>query len=128
MPCPVRVTWPPLTRAGMYIAQIGNMMSGGKKTGQEDLAFIHTKAMLTSLGLSQYEKHFRKGQLDDLTLPLLTDSALKEVRIPPGPRLRILQHVAYVRGAAAAHQQQRGHHTAPNQPVAPLSLALPPVS
>ena len=100
-------------------AQIGNMMSG-KKSPQEDLAFLHTKALLTSLGLSQFEKNFRKGQLDDLTLPLLTDSALKEVRIPPGPRLRILQHVAYARTAHAAHHQQRA-----NQPVGPLSLALP---
>ena len=108
----------------MKCAQIGNMMGGGKKTVQEDVAFLHTKAMLTSLGLIQFEKNFRKGQLDDLTLPLLTDSALKEVRIPPGPRLRILQHVAYVRNATAA-VQQRGHHGAPNQPVAPLSLALP---
>ena len=103
--------------------QIGNMMNG-KKAPEDDIAFLHTKAMLTSLGLAQFEKNFRKGQLDDLTLPLLTDSALKEVRIPPGPRLRILQHVAYARTAVAAHQQ-RGHTAAPNQPIAPLSLALP---
>ena len=45
-----------------------------------------------------------------------------ELLIPPGPRLRILQHVAYARTAAAAHQQRAG---APNQPIAPLSLALP---
>ena len=98
------------------------MMSGKKGTPEDDLTFLHTKAMLTSLGLPQFEKNFRKGQLDDLTLPLLTDSALKEVRIPPGPRLRILQHVAYARTAAAAHQQRSG---TPNQPIAPLSLALP---
>ena len=98
------------------------MMSGGKKTGQEDLAFAHTRHMLFSLGLQRYEKNFQKGQLDDLTLPLLTDSALKEVKIPPGPRLRILQHVAYSRVAAL--------RTAPqgNAVAGPLSRALPPPS
>jgi len=97
--------------------QIGNMMSG-KKSPEEDMTYLHTKAMLTSLGLASFEKNFRKGQLDDLTLPLLTDSALKEVRIPPGPRLRILQHVAYSRAAASA-SASRG-----NQALGPLSLAL----
>ncbi|KAG5233611.1 mitochondrial import inner membrane translocase Tim17/Tim22/Tim23 family protein [Salix suchowensis] len=38
-----------------------------------------------------YEKNFKKGLLtDNLLLPLLTDSALRDVRIPPGPRLLIL--------------------------------------
>ena len=52
--------------------QVGNWMSG-KKTPQEDLAFAHTRHMLGLLGLQRYEKNFQKGQLDDLTLPLLTD-------------------------------------------------------
>ena len=48
-------------------------MMSGKKTPTEDLAFLHTRNMLLMLGLQQFEKNFRKGQLDDLTLPLLTD-------------------------------------------------------
>ena len=67
--------------------------------------------------LQRFEKNFRKGELDDLTLPLLTDSALKEARIPPGPRLRILQFSAYQRSVAAAAR--------PNQAVGHMSLALP---
>ena len=88
-------------------SQVGQMMSGGKKAGEEDVSFLHTRHMLFALGLQRFERNFQKGQLDDLTLPLLTDSALKEVKIPPGPRLRILQHVAYSvrrqRGDAHAH-------------------------
>jgi hypothetical protein len=53
-------------------SQIGNMMSG-KKTPAEDLTFLHTRNMLLMLGLQRFEKNFQKGQLDDLTLPLLTD-------------------------------------------------------
>lgn len=97
--------------------QIGNMFSGGKKTPEQDYAFAHTTAMLNTLGLQRFEKNFRKGELDDLTLPLLTDSALKEARIPPGPRLRILQFSAYQRSVAAAAR--------PNQAVGHMSLALP---
>jgi hypothetical protein len=138
--------------------QVGNMMSG-KKTPDEDLAFVHTRGMLLMLGLQRYEKNFMKGQLDDLTLPLLTDrcgakrlllpcythcisrhtdahparflrrfcSALKEVKIPPGPRLRILHHVAFSRAAAARSPASpyAPQNTQSNAALGPLSLALP---
>ena len=48
-------------------------------------------------------------------------SALKEVKIPPGPRLRILHHVALVRAASASRSTGKG--AAPV--LGPLSLALP---
>ena len=48
------------------------------------------QAMLSSLGLDQYEKNFVKAGLTDDTLRLITDSALMEAKIPPGPRLLIL--------------------------------------
>lgn len=103
--------------------QVGNMLSGatgGKKTAETDFAFVHTNAMLATLGLTRFEKNFRKGELDDLTLPLLTDSALKEVRIPPGPRLRILQYAAYARTAHAATPRAQAQ---PNVAVGPLGCA-----
>ncbi|XP_072959639.1 chloroplastic import inner membrane translocase subunit HP30-2-like [Typha angustifolia] len=59
----------------------------------EDLYYSHTRSMLANLGLQKYEKNFKKGMLTDRTLPLLTDSALRDVQIPPGPRLLILDHV-----------------------------------
>jgi hypothetical protein len=103
------------------------MMSGKKTGGVEDVSFLHTRRMLFALGLERFEKNFQKGQLDDLTLPLLTDSALKEVKIPPGPRLRILQHVVYSRAAAAASrsQSQPSPYVPQNNALGPLSLALP---
>ena len=110
------------SRAGA--SQIGNMMSG-KKTPAEDLTFVHTRNMLLMLGLQRFEKNFQKGQLDDLTLPLLTDSALKEVKIPAGPRLRILNHVAYARAAAAQHRTQPSPYAPQNNALGPMSLALP---
>ena len=110
--------------------QVGNMMSGApgnkKPTAEQDYAFAHTSAMLATLGLQRFEKNFRKGELDDLTLPLLTDSALQEVRIPPGPRLRILQYAAFARATAAARGPQRG--AAPNAAVGQvgsLCMCLP---
>ncbi|KAL0677856.1 hypothetical protein Bca4012_005837 [Brassica carinata] len=40
--------------------------------------------------LEKYGKNFKKSLLTDHMLPLLTDSALRDVSIPPGPRLLIL--------------------------------------
>ena len=100
------------------------MMSGRKEPGAEDLS-VHTRNMLLTLGLQRFEKNFQKGQLDDLTLPLLTDSALQEVKIPPGPRLRILQHVAHARANAAQHRSQPSPYALQNNALGQLSLALP---
>ncbi|KAF6160469.1 hypothetical protein GIB67_019238 [Kingdonia uniflora] len=49
--------------------------------------------MSAGLGLQCYEKNFKKGLLTDITLPLLIDSALRDVKIPPGPRLLILNQI-----------------------------------
>uniref|UniRef100_UPI0031B8B388 Chloroplastic import inner membrane translocase subunit HP30-1 n=1 Tax=Arabidopsis thaliana TaxID=3702 RepID=UPI0031B8B388 len=59
----------------------------------EDPFFTRGRTMLVKLGLEKYEKNFKKGLLTDPTLPLLTDSALKDANIPPGPRLMILDHI-----------------------------------
>ncbi|CAI9087020.1 OLC1v1020973C1 [Oldenlandia corymbosa var. corymbosa] len=59
----------------------------------EDVYYVKTRSMLSNLGLQNYEKNFKKGLLTDNTLPLLTDSALRDVKIPPGPRLLILDHI-----------------------------------
>ncbi|ESQ45582.1 hypothetical protein EUTSA_v10010930mg [Eutrema salsugineum] len=63
------------------------------KPSPEDPFYTRSRTMLLKLGLQKYEKNFRKGLLTDPTLPLLTDSALRDVSIPPGPRLLILDHI-----------------------------------
>ncbi|KAF9619563.1 hypothetical protein IFM89_007390 [Coptis chinensis] len=68
----------------------------GEKFSQppaEDMYYSRTRGMLSNLGLQNYEKNFKKGLLTDSTLPLLTDSALRDVKVPPGPRLLILDHI-----------------------------------
>ncbi|CAI5520795.1 unnamed protein product [Closterium sp. Naga37s-1] len=71
--------------------QLGKAFQGeGDATPSE---YVESKAMLQELGLGKYEKNFKKGLLTDRTLPLLNDSALQEVKIPPGPRLIILNHI-----------------------------------
>ncbi|XP_071711218.1 chloroplastic import inner membrane translocase subunit HP30-2-like [Rutidosis leptorrhynchoides] len=77
-----------LVQGGLY--KVGEKFS---KPPVEDVLYSETKLMLTTLGLESYEKNFKKGLLTDRTLPLLNDSALQEVKIPPGPRLVILDHV-----------------------------------
>lgn len=77
-----------LAQGGMY--KLGEKFT---KPPQEDPAYTKTKSLLKSLGLESYEKNFKKGMLNDYTLPLLNDSALKDVRIPPGPRLLILDRI-----------------------------------
>lgn len=59
----------------------------------KDVHYRDASGMLATLGLQKYEKNFKRGLLTDNTLPLLNDSALQEVRIPPGPRLLILDYV-----------------------------------
>ncbi|KAA8540124.1 hypothetical protein F0562_026816 [Nyssa sinensis] len=83
--------------SGLFFALLqGGLFKLGQKFSQppaEDVFYARTRCMLTSLGLQNYEKNFKKGLLSDSTLPLLTDSALRDVKIPPGPRLLILDHI-----------------------------------
>ncbi|XP_052184972.1 chloroplastic import inner membrane translocase subunit HP30-2 [Diospyros lotus] len=83
--------------SGVFFALAqGGLFQLGQKFSQppaDDVFYSKTRSMLTNLGLQNYEKNFKKGLLTDNTLPLLTDSALKDVRIPPGPRLLILDHI-----------------------------------
>lgn len=83
--------------SGLFFALVqGGLFQLGQKFSQppaEDIYYAKTRSMLSNLGLQNYEKNFKKGLLSDSTLPLLTDSALRDVRIPPGPRLLILDHI-----------------------------------
>jgi hypothetical protein len=51
-------------------------------------------AWLTAHGLSEFEEVFRQNQVDLKTLLILTDSDLKELDLPFGPRKRILNAIA----------------------------------
>ncbi|KAL1820041.1 hypothetical protein ACET3Z_014910 [Daucus carota] len=83
--------------SGLFFALIqGGLFKVGEKFSKppvEDVLYNKTRSMLSSLGLQNYEKNFKKGLLTDNTLPLLNDSALRDVRIPPGPRLLILDRI-----------------------------------
>lgn len=83
--------------SGLFFALVqGGLFQFGQKFSQppaEDIFYSKTRSMLHNLGLQNYEKNFKKGLLTDTTLPLLTDSALRDVKIPPGPRLLILDHI-----------------------------------
>ncbi|KAK3445741.1 hypothetical protein EUGRSUZ_A00976 [Eucalyptus grandis] len=83
--------------SGLFFALVqGGLFKFGQKFSQppeEDMHYVRTRNMLTRLGLQTYEKNFKKGLLTDNTLPLLNDSALSDVKIPPGPRLLILDHI-----------------------------------
>ncbi|KAK2972818.1 hypothetical protein RJ640_028346, partial [Escallonia rubra] len=63
--------------SGLFFALIqGGLFQLGKKFSQppvEDVLYSKTRFMLSSLGLQNYEKNFKKGLLTDSTLPLLTD-------------------------------------------------------
>lgn len=83
--------------SGLFFALIqGGIFWAGQqfsKPPAEDIYYSKTRTILNDLGLQNYEKNFKKGLLTDNTLPLLTDSALRDVKIPPGPRLLILHHI-----------------------------------
>lgn len=79
--------------------KIGESFTGPKV---DETSYLRTKYMLQQLALTDFERNFKDNRLDDTTLMLLSDSALKEAKVPPGPRLRILNYVDYYRS-----QQQR---------------------
>ncbi|KAG0533213.1 hypothetical protein BDA96_04G173400 [Sorghum bicolor] len=83
------------TGVAFAVFQGGFFMIGQKfsKPSSEDTYYSRTRSMLHKLGLEKYEKNFKRGLLNDQTLPLLTDSALRDVKIPPGPRLLILDQI-----------------------------------
>ena len=85
------------TGMAFAVFQGGFFMVGQKfsqpKAQSEDMRYSRGRNMLKQLGLQNYEKNFKKGLLTDETLPLLNDSALRDVKIPPGPRLVILDHI-----------------------------------
>lgn len=56
--------------------QVGEKFS---KPPVEDVLYNKTRSMLSSLGLQNYEKNFKKGLLTDNTLPLLTDRQAVEL-------------------------------------------------
>lgn len=81
---------------GFFFAIIqGGMFKLGRlhQPTSNDQYYVNAKGMLKNLGLERYEKNFKKGLLTDVTIPLLNDSALRDVKIPPGPRILILDYV-----------------------------------
>ncbi|KAI7755013.1 hypothetical protein M8C21_020180 [Ambrosia artemisiifolia] len=75
--------------SGVFFALVqGGLFKVGEKFSKppaEDVLYSETRSMLSRLGLETYEKNFKKG-------------ALRDVRIPPGPRLMILDHVQRSKG------------------------------
>ncbi|XP_071717994.1 chloroplastic import inner membrane translocase subunit HP30-2-like [Rutidosis leptorrhynchoides] len=83
----------------MFSLVIGNQPSRAiavktfSKAQTEHASYNETRSMLTRLDLDHYEHNFRKSLLKDTFLPYLTDSDLQEVKIPPGARKLILDHI-----------------------------------
>lgn len=87
-----------LLQGGFYKVGKAFQNRGGKKkealpAPEADPAYFRTDQMLEGLGLGAFQANMRAGLLSDQTLPLMNDSALQECRIPPGPRLLIMDHV-----------------------------------
>lgn len=71
--------------------KLGESWSGPKV---EDTEYVRVKAMLAHLGYTKFEKNLKRCQLNDQTLLLWDAAALQEAKIPAGPRLVILNHIA----------------------------------
>ncbi len=68
-------------------------------------------AWLRSLGLEQYEQTFRDNAIGGDVLPALTDEHLKELGLPLGHRLKLLNAIA------ALHA--RASEQVPTEPIRP---------
>jgi SAM domain (Sterile alpha motif) len=62
---------------------------------------VDIAAWLRSLGLEEYEQAFRDNAVDGELLPALTDEHLKELGLPLGHRLKLLNAIAALHIGAA---------------------------
>eukprot|EP00891_Asterochloris_glomerata_P003173 jgi/Astpho2/3173/fgenesh1_pg.00052_%23_7_t len=74
--------------------------------------YARAQYMLQNLGLQRYERNIKKGMLTDETIMLWNESALRDVRIPPGPRLLILHHLNEMRRNVLTPSLPVGDHAA----------------
>ena len=72
---------------------------------------------LAGLGLEQYAQTFHDNAIEISVLPALTDQHLKELGLPLGHRLKLLQAIAALRDAAPP---------AASEPEQPTRKAAPP--
>ena len=56
------------------------------------------RAWLKGLGLERYKEAFQRAEIDQEILPELADEDLKELGIPLGPRKKLLNAIAALRG------------------------------
>ncbi|KAI5082945.1 hypothetical protein GOP47_0002688 [Adiantum capillus-veneris] len=87
---------PSAVMTGVFFAALqGGLFKLSKvsKPPPDDIYYMNGRSMLQQLALERYLRNFKRGLLADTTLSLLNDSALREVNIPPGPRLLILDFV-----------------------------------
>jgi len=80
--------------------KIGGVFGGGNKGGKAGNvlfegpeAYARANYMLETLDLAKFEKNLKRAQLSDATLLLWTEASLAEAKVPPGPRLLILNHL-----------------------------------
>jgi len=77
---------------------------------------VDVAAWLRGVGLPQYEQTFRDNAIDAEVLPQLTDEHLKELGLPLGHRLRLLNAIAALNDSAVASQADPGTATAARSP------------
>lgn len=86
--------------------KIGGVFGGGNKGGKNGAgnllfegpeAYARANYMLQTLDLAKFEKNIKRAQLSDATLLLWTEASLAEAKVPPGPRLLILNHLDHYR-------------------------------
>jgi class 3 adenylate cyclase/predicted ATPase len=81
---------------------------------------------LRDLGLERYEQAFRANEIDAEILPKLTDEHLKELGLPLGPRLKLLEAIAALpapREAPMPPSDDVRATPAPGPPAAPPNQA-----
>ena len=66
----------------------------GSLTDVQSGASVDIESWLRALGLERYVKSFRESEIDAELLPRLTDNNLKELGLPLGPRLKLLEAIS----------------------------------
>lgn len=79
---------------------------------------------LVALDLGKYQQAFSENEISIADLPFLTESDLREMGLPIGPRRRLISAIARLPGDAAAHSELPGVPGASDAEVRQITLVF----
>jgi len=88
--------------------------------------YSNVQKLLTQLNLEKYFENFVAGEITDDALPLISEQSLKEINIPIGPRLLIINAIDYLQGKGYSIEPNDSAFLATSANLNPISILNSP--